>query len=137
MAERKTEPAPVPVSGLAHIGSLQAENRRLRAQLQESQTRGGQVTTLQQQLQQLEALIQIKDRLGLGSSIGANVIGSSVGNFHWTISIDRGSADGVEVNDPLTFLSVAVVLMVVGIVAAMLPARRASRIDPMIALRCE
>ena len=88
-------------SGLAHVGSLQAENRRLRAQLQESQTRGGQVTTLQQQLQQLEALIQIKDRLGLGSSIGANVIGSSVGNFHWTISIDRGSADGVGVDDPV------------------------------------
>jgi putative ABC transport system permease protein len=49
----------------------------------------------------------------------------------------RSMLFGVEANDPVTFVSVAVLLMVVGVVAALLPARRASRIDPMIALRSD
>jgi predicted lysophospholipase L1 biosynthesis ABC-type transport system permease subunit len=40
-------------------------------------------------------------------------------------------------SDPLTFVIISVVIFVVAIIAAWIPARRASRIDPMIALRCE
>ena len=40
-------------------------------------------------------------------------------------------------NDPLTFVSVAVVLAAVALLAAIVPARRASRVDPIIALRAE
>ncbi len=39
--------------------------------------------------------------------------------------------------DPTTFASVAVILGVVGTFACWLPARRAARVDPMVALRCE
>jgi putative ABC transport system permease protein len=42
---------------------------------------------------------------------------------------------GVEPSDPLTFAAVATLLLVAATVATYLPARRASRIDPMIALR--
>ncbi len=88
-------------SGLAHVGSLESENRRLQSQVKDLQTRNGQVVTLQQQLQAAEALLQIKERLNLTNSMGANVIASSVSNFQWTITVDRGSTDGVEVNDPV------------------------------------
>jgi len=41
----------------------------------------------------------------------------------------------IRPNDPATFISVAVLLATVAIVAGMAPARRASRVDPLVALR--
>jgi predicted permease len=44
---------------------------------------------------------------------------------------------GVRTNDPLTFIAVSVVLVGVSVLACYLPARRASRVDPIIALKYE
>ena len=49
----------------------------------------------------------------------------------------QGFLFGVNSWDPITLITVPVVLGVVGLVASWLPARRASRVDPVMALRAD
>ncbi len=67
---------------------------------------------------------------GLGMAIG--VVAA------WLLSRSMsGLLFGVTANDPVTFAAMIVILLSVATLAGYLPARRASRIDPLVALRVE
>ncbi|HEX2862552.1 MAG TPA: ABC transporter permease [Lacunisphaera sp.] len=74
-------------------------------------------------------------RSGLRMTLLGTVLGlAGSGLLGWAISL---AAPDVGSGEPLLFLGVSAILIPVGLLACWLPARRASKIDPMVALRAE
>jgi putative ABC transport system permease protein len=78
-------------------------------------------------------------RLVLGQGLRLATVGAVVGlaGAFATTRLVASLVKNVEPNDPATFLVVTIVLLTAALLAAYLPARRASRVDPMVALRAE
>jgi ABC-type lipoprotein release transport system permease subunit len=75
--------------------------------------------------------------VGEGLALALVGIGSGVLGALWLTRYLTGMLYGVRAADPLTFVAVPAVLLVVAAIAAYLPARRAARVSPVSALRIE
>jgi putative ABC transport system permease protein len=63
------------------------------------------------------------------------VIGT--GGAIWLTRLMKTMLFGVSATDPVTFIAIALLLAVVAMLASYVPARRATKVDPLVALRYE
>jgi putative ABC transport system permease protein len=78
-------------------------------------------------------------KLVLGQGLKLALAGTVIG-IAGALALTRliqGLLFQVSATDPITFISVAALLTIVALAASYLPARRATRVDPMVALRYE
>jgi putative ABC transport system permease protein len=78
-------------------------------------------------------------RLIVGESMTLTLLGAllGLGGAYAVTRVMKGMLFGVTSTDPLTFASVTLVLSFVALLASYIPARRASLVDPLVAIKYE
>jgi rod shape-determining protein MreC len=89
-------------STLARLPSIRRENEQLKDRLAELESQFATTTADAARLAQLESLLALKESFGRRvETTGTQVIANGVSNFDWTITIDKGSSDGIAVDMPV------------------------------------
>jgi len=89
-------------STLFRLPSIRHERDLLRERVDTLETQLAEGRADQARLDELEALIGVQESLGIRvETTGAQVIANGVSNFEWTITIDKGSSDGIHENMPV------------------------------------
>ena len=78
-------------------------------------------------------------KLVVGHGVALAIVGVAVGSFAALLltRLMQGLLFSVSATDPVTFILVALLLIGVALLACYLPARRATKVDPLVALRYE
>lgn len=89
-------------STLFRLPSIRRERDVLRERVDTLETQLAEGRADQARLTELEALIGVQESLGIRiETTGAQVIANGVSNFEWTVTIDKGSSDGIHENMPV------------------------------------
>ena len=78
-------------------------------------------------------------RLIVGQGLKLTFVGLGIG-VAGTLALTRYLSSqlyGIKPDDPLTYVAVSLLLLAVALLSAYIPARRATKVDPMVALRHE
>jgi putative ABC transport system permease protein len=75
--------------------------------------------------------------IGQGISLAAMGLVAGLAGAWWLTRLLASLLFGITASDPLTFGIAAFLLTAVAVLASLIPAWRAARVDPLAALRCE
>ena len=87
-------------SGLAHLPSLSKENQELKDELAAAHADDATKELIQTQNEELQGLLDLRPTLD-PQAVAAVVIANGLSNFEWTITIDKGSNDGIAKDQPV------------------------------------
>jgi putative ABC transport system permease protein len=78
-------------------------------------------------------------RLIVGHGLMLSLSGIAIGLVasFWLTRLMKGLLFGVSATDPVTFIGISLLLGLIGLLASWIPARRATKVDPLVALRYE
>ena len=85
-------------SSIGDLGNLRRRNAELEAEIEAMRTEVQEATSIQHDFAELTRLHELDEPWTAMDKVTARVIGESPSNYRWTRTIDKGRADGIELD---------------------------------------